>query len=139
MILHLGVVDLTYHENEGTTTAEVAQELENNYQVMQNFYDFHEDFVTNAIANDVQQGIDDIMSGIPTTLTDLNGACDKIKVMFNYFIDNMEMNGRVDGVPTKASLMGKNNRFKKGSQDGIRPSFKDTGLYESSFVAWVSE
>lgn len=139
MILNLGVVVLPYHEQNGTDTGEVAQRLEGDYYVMETFAGMHEDFISNAIANDVQKGIEDIIGGAKNVDMELKGSCGKIQVMFNYFIDNMEMNGVVGGVPTKASLDGKNNRFKKGKQKGIRPSFKDTGLYEQSFKAWVSE
>lgn len=138
MILNLGVIDLPYVEQLGVTTGEVAQRLEDDYHVMETFADKHADFIGNSISNDIQHGIEDIMSGAPLAGVSLNGACQKIKVMFNYFIDNMEMNGK-PGVPTKASLRGKNSRFKKGKQKGVRPSFKDTGLYESSFTAWVTE
>ena len=139
MILNLGVIDVPYHEQNGTTTGEVAQRLEDDYKVMNTFANMHADFISNAIANDVQKGIEDIMGGAQLSGVSLNGACDKIRVMFNYFIDNKQMDGLSDGVPTKASLMGKNSRFKKGKQKGVRPSFKDTGLYEQSFIAWVSE
>lgn len=140
MIMHLGVEDLPYSEPEhqGDTTAEVAQKLEDEYQVMQHFADHHADFISIAIENDISKGIDALMRGLPLNMQ-LNGACDKIKVMFNYFLDNKEMDYQVPGVPTKASLQGKSSRLKKGLLPGTRPSFIDTGLYEQSFRAWVDD
>jgi len=40
------------------------------------------------------------------------------------------------GVPTRAALMGVNSRLKK-RRGKRRPSFRDTGLYQASFMAWV--
>jgi hypothetical protein len=46
-------------------------------------------------------------------------------------------------VPTKASLPtakrpgGISHRFKSGHTKGARPSFRNTGLYQSSFAAWM--
>jgi hypothetical protein len=64
-----------------------------------------------------------------------------IKTEFNKFIDSKAMDGVQPGVPTAAALAGVNHRLKHPYAKGnpVRPSFKDTGLFEQSMRSWIEE
>jgi hypothetical protein len=64
----------------------------------------------------------------------------EIEERFKDFLSLQEMDKLgVPGVPTEAAKKGKSSRFKRRRSKGgaPRPSFIDTGLYQSSFKAWV--
>lgn len=137
--LHLGVLDVPYADEGGTTTGDVAEWLESKYHVMGVFY-----------ANSAQGIADDMAEGMAGTLESLlmgrpvhpdavfDAATTRIKTRFSNFLLSGAIEGLgVEGVPTKASLERRSSRFKKGRAPAARPSFIDTGLYESSFMAWV--
>jgi hypothetical protein len=65
----------------------------------------------------------------------------EIEAAFRQFLEQQEMDGRVDGVPTKASLKGVSHRLKRpnAKDNPTRPSFIDTGLYSASMKAWTEE
>lgn len=149
MKLHLGVLDHPYTEEDGETTGEVAQKLEDNYSVMAFFVNAHEDFIALQLENSFSGALNDLLNGAPQRpVSDLfNGACGRIETMFRLFLDNKEMDHQVGGVPTQASLNGVSHRFKSknrktASRKGVRanpvrPSFIDTGEYQASFKSWV--
>jgi hypothetical protein len=66
----------------------------------------------------------------------LSQAQTDITAMFKDFIATGEMEKLgYPGVPTQAAINRKSGRFKSGKSAAGRPSFYDTGLYQSS--AWV--
>lgn len=152
--LNLGVIDLPYSHTENkslATTGDVAGYLENKYSIMQGFYDLHEQEITESISNSIQGSIDSVLQGAnPATHNPFGSTTSFIQHKFHEFISTEEISklGR-KGVPTQVALLGKSSRFKwnknknkfskRGkTKSGVRrPSFLDTGLYDSSFVAWV--
>jgi hypothetical protein len=135
------VVDLPYeHESGGKTTGEVAEILEAKYHVMEVFYEVDEDEIVGFLAESLQGALEDHMGGAPAGRDPFAAGAEQIKARFDIFITQEEIVGRgVPGVPTKAARRGVSHRFKsKKNPSGGRPSFVDTGLYLSSFVAWMT-
>jgi hypothetical protein len=155
-VLHLGVVDQPYrHEGRrragrrrgrnvkaarvrSMSTFDVASILESKYHVMQHFFDLHHTEVVEAMINSYEGATETALLGGPLVNPSGDGI-DDIRKMFNRFLDEEEMNRLgVPGVPTMAALHGVSHRFAHPyAKRGSRPSFVDTGLYESSFRAWV--
>lgn len=161
MTLHLGVIDVPYiagtvaprrtvvRRNRKTgqetsftaapsghqTTGDVASILEDKYEVMGTFAEEIGPHIADAIANSMAGAIENLMMGAPSDGDPFGTATGEIEQAFKLFLDQKEMDGR-DGVPTQASLDGVNHRLKIKKGDP-RPSFIDTGLYQSSFKAWV--
>jgi hypothetical protein len=145
--LHFGVIDQPYRMARKkrarrtaatVTTGDVAGWLENRYGVMQTFYDEHEDYVVDEMTTSVRDAMEALMQGAPATLDPFGAATSRIEDRFKQFLSTQEMDRLgVPGVPTQASLEGKSSRFKSKKSGAPRPSFIDTGLYQSSFKAWV--
>lgn len=147
MDLVLGVIDLPYAEEPSggpvEMTGEVATKLERNYGIMKFFFNAHQDEVALMLEDSFAGSLANALMGAPkqadTAL--FNQACSKIETKFKMFLSQKEMDGKIAGVPTKASLMGYSGRFKdsknRKKKRGPRPSFIDTGLYQASFKSWV--
>jgi hypothetical protein len=129
-----------HRESGAEDTGTVAEFLEEKYGVMGFFYKKYEAFVAAALADIYRKKLEVMLMGGPIAPSSHTTFLEKVATQFNYFIDRREMDGQVEGVPTKASLDAKTSRFKKGRQKkGPRPSFRDTGNYEGSMRAWVEE
>jgi len=147
MQLVLGVIDMPYAENPNggpvEMTGEVAQKLERNYGIMQFFFDAHADFVAQQLEDSFAGALANALMGAPRQADAglYNQACSKIETRFKTFLSMKEMDGKINGVPTKASLLGISHRFKdsknRKKKRGPRPSFIDTGLYQTNFKAWM--
>jgi hypothetical protein len=138
--LHLGVLDVPY--DEGTsTTGDVAEILEARYHIMELFVETKGvDAISKAFEESAQAALEDLLSGVSAASISLTAAAEQdLEAEFRKFIDQKSLDYVVPGVPTKASLDGVNHRFKHATAKGnpVRPSFKDTGLYEASFKAWT--
>jgi len=160
--LRLGVVDLPY-AHSGITTDDVAEILEAKYGVMGSFAEVHEQGIADHLANSMAGHLENMMMGAPAPVpsedeayertlnragvtegTGINegpflGAFSAIRHDFDQFITTEEIERQgIRGVPTQAALKGKSKRFKGGKNPaGRRPSFFDSGLYLSSFIAWL--
>jgi len=152
--LVLGVVDVPY-ENAGanadgkrkrgagasrgepTTTAKVAQILEDKYGVMQVFYDRHENDIAGALRDSVAGAIEDLLTGAPPR--DPYAEADQsVMALFRKFLLSGEIEELgVPGVPTQAAINRRSLRFKGKVSTDTRPSFIDTATYELSFRSWV--
>lgn len=157
--LHLGVIEQPYTSYDGgrraarpsrrkkgeappakakrtVTTAQVARWLEDRYHVMEVFYEV-DGGVQAALEASVQDAMENVLMGAPVAANPFLEATSEIQKRFKQFISNrtMETLG-IPGVPTRAALMGANSRLKK-RRGKRRPSFRDTGLYQASFMAWV--
>lgn len=131
-----GVIDLPYdYGDTSVTTFEVAEILEEKYQIFSNFWELHKGEIAPEIGEALAYSlINHIQHGAPLTSGELLG--DTMRT-FNIFLENEEMAGlAVDGVPTLAALDGRNSRLKQKYGER-RPSFIDGGLFKSSFVAWI--
>lgn len=137
LILHLGVIDIPYAGELGTTTGDVASFLETKYGVMQRFFDLHENDIATVMTDGLRNTIEDIVAGAPATLDPYGTAMNKIGQEFRVYIDIEEITKTgVPGVPTQAALIGKSKRFKR-QRGPRRPSFIDSGDYQQSFSSWV--
>lgn len=168
MKLALGIIDIPYHINVpqklrrvgvkvrkggkpqafsaapagGKSTGDVAEILEEKYHVYEHFYEARQEEIGDAIAGDLQDFLEDRLSGSPANDVNFTGAESTIKTLFQNFIDGREMDRLgFPGIPTQASLNGVNHRLKHPYAKGnpARPSFKDTGTYEQSFIAKIEE
>lgn len=126
---------------QSITTGDVAQILEARYSVMGTFYEMHSEDIAKALEETMQGKLENLMMGGPVSDTLFNeGDLSQIEEDFRKFLDNKEMDGRVAGVPTQASLQGVNHRLQRPYvRRGARPSFIDTGMFSDSFKAWVEE
>ena len=138
--LHLGVLDAAYTTGD-KTTGDVAEILEDKYRIMGNFFDAHQGDIVSALEESIGDSLDNLLMGAPPGGNATAAAAADIETLFHRFISTgeMETGEFVEGVPTQAALKGVNHRlahpYAKGNPR--RPSFRDTGLYEASFKAWI--
>lgn len=140
--LHLGVIDIPYADGD-KSTGEVAEILESKYAVMQTFVDtLGVDVISNALARSAQLALEAVMMGSNSAAFNLTADGEQeIEAAFHAFIDQQDMDFRVKGVPTKASLKGVNHRLKHpySKKNPARASFRDTGLYVGSMKCWTTD
>ena len=123
----------------GETTADVARFLEDRYHIMEVFFEVHKQEIVNQLTESIRGQLENIMLGAPLSGgTPFDDGTGWIENRFKKFLSLREVESfGIKGVPTKAALLGISHR-KKNPNAGIRrPSFIDTGLYESSFKSWV--
>lgn len=157
MKLHLGVSDIPYRYDQqqvgksgrvlkkrkivakSITTGEVAERLEEHYHLMEKFYQGNEEWIDSTLAKSLDSSLEAILSGAPVTQDPYGPAASEIEKAFKEAISLQEFDYFIPGVPTQASLKGVNHRlahpYAKGNPQ--RPSFRDTGLYQSSIKVWV--
>lgn len=159
--LHLGVIDLPYvnynapqpivltkrgkpkkkqpapvYNKTGMTTGRLARILEDKYHIMESFWKMHEVNILNYMHSAMEGSLKNIMAGAPPAGNPLMQAESAIESRFKQFLSLNEIEGMgIAGVPTFAAMRGVNHRLKL-KRGPPRPSFIDTGLYESSFKAW---
>lgn len=127
----------------GKTSGQVAQELEEKYKIVETFYELEEDFIVELIEEQAAMDIEQVMTmAEPSADSGVSfEETDKIEKRFKQNLTSKRYDGLIPGVPTLASLRGvshlRQHPYAKGNP--IRPSFFDTGLYASSFRAWVEE
>jgi hypothetical protein len=152
--LHLGVSDVPYSpppkaaktKNKVTspaskTTGDVAEILEAKYHIMQTFLEYGQQgtSVTDLLTDSIRGALENHLSGAPITNNPFGEATEKLQSKFNDFITYQTMDRLgIPNVPTLAALHGVSHRFKHPyARRPARPSFVDTGLFLSSFRAWV--
>jgi hypothetical protein len=152
--LHLGVVDLPYSEpppkkgkrkkkgggSNLKSTADVAAILEDKYHIMQHFAELHHEDIVHSLENAVEGALENLLSGAQHNPNMFDNAASEIEVMFKDMLTNKELEGiGYPGVPTQAAIKGVSHRFKHpyAKANPQRPSFIDTGLYQSAFKAWI--
>ncbi|TKI02743.1 hypothetical protein FCN80_24145 [Martelella alba] len=119
------------------TTGDVATILEDKYKIMELFFGMHQQEIADALADSAAGALENLLAGAPPNANPFGTAEGKIHDLFVKFLDNEELAGR-DGIPTEAALKGVNHRLKI-SRGERRPSFIDTGLYQSSMLAWMED
>ncbi len=162
--LHLGVVDIPYNEpppapkkvaharrgkanrprkakGKGSTpqtTGSVAEILERKYHILEVFSEVHAQQMADDAAEAYSGAIEDIVAGAPIPRDPLAPMEAKTEERFRDFLSRGEIEGLgIPGVPTQAALEGVSHRFKaKKNKGGPRPSFIDTGQYESTMRVW---
>lgn len=151
-LLNLGVVDIPYSQapgaahrytranaKKGVTTGDVAEWLEDKYHVMEVFAETHNEDLAHDLEESLAGALEDLLVGAPAGADAFGSATSKIEDRFKQFLSLKEMDALgYPGVPTQASLRGVSHRFKRPyAKRPPRPSFIDTGLYQSSAKAWV--
>lgn len=152
--IHLGVVDIPYAQAlqtagrpgkppapSRTTTGDVAQYIEARYHLMQEFAEARRDKISEVVLGAMRDRIEALHEGRgragggpllgPDDLGD-------IAEEFRRMIDDRAFDGLVSGVPTEAARAGVNHRLLHpyAKSNPARPSFVDTGLYQSMMRAW---
>jgi hypothetical protein len=137
--LHLGVTDDLPYAHGGKSVFDVASILEFRYGIMQFFFDTHQQEIVDELGDAIVGSFESALQGAPVSPQPYAAASSEIEKMFNLFLDRKEMDNKVAGVPTAASLGGVSVRFKQKQKKsrGARPSFVNSGLYENSFRVWV--
>jgi hypothetical protein len=154
MKLHLGVIDRPYENaspdgsTAATTTGEVAQWLENRYHIMEIFYHFHEQEIADKLAEGMADALEAVMVGAAGGTGKVEDfdpfaeALSEEEEIFKFWLalGEVEKVG-IPGVPTLAAQNRQSLRLKlkKKLRGPARPSFIDTGLYQSSFKMWVED
>lgn len=160
-VLNLGVMDVPYQFAKPTrmtkgrkgslrpsakytqSTVDVARILESKYHVMAVYFRVHGRDVANYMADDVTKALKNIKLGAPVNVIKrsvLQEAMSKTEDSFRKFLYTGEAERvGIPGTPTQASIDRKSLRFKSGVNPNGRPSFINTGLYERSFRAWVTD
>lgn len=141
-VLHLGVVDVPYAAAKGKTTGDIAEILEAKYHVMEVFAEeLGGDAIASALEHSVRNAVENVMMGSNSAGLNLTAEGEQeIEAAFRLFLSQQEMDGLQPGVPTKAALAGVSHRFAHPyAKRGARPSFIDTGLYESSMKVWTTD
>ncbi len=150
--LHLGVADLPYSHTENlgqvkkgpnqgkdyaSTTGDVAVILEEKYGIMEHFWNAHLEEITKYLEDGIEGAFESLMMGAPPSPDPFAAGTTEVEKLFQTFLDSGEIEQMgVPGVPTKASLERRSLRFKKKKNPKSRPSFIDSGTYESSFRCW---
>ena len=119
------------------STGDVAQILEAKYEIMGTFAEAYGTEIGEALAHSVAGAIESLVSGAPTSIDPFGTATSEIEEGFRTFLDLQMMDGRA-GVPTGAALKGVNHRLARPYvRRAARPSFVDTGAYQSHMRAWI--
>lgn len=166
-ILRLGVIDLPYVDRESpaqqnarvrrerksgnverststVTTGDVAEILEEEYHVMEVFFEATQTDIGDYLAESLAGALETVLQQRPGSLgpDPYKAAEAPIKERFDDFIANGEIEALgIKGVPTKAAIDGVNHRLKRpyAKSNPRRPSFVDTGLYLASFAAEIAD
>lgn len=137
--LHLGVTDDVPYAHGGKSVFDVASILESKYGIMGHFFEWHQQEILDAMGDAIVGSLESALQGAPQSPQPYAAASSEIERMFNLFLDRKEMDNKVPGVPTAASLGGVSVRFKQKQKKsrGARPSFISSGLYQNSMRVWV--
>jgi len=122
----------------GKNTAEVAQELEEKYKLVETFWEAIEDTVVEKLEDVYADMIEDVlMMQEPSKKAFGDEYTQMIQENFRTFLDKEE-----HGIKTAAAARGVSHLLPQPyskNNPKPRPSFIDTGLYRSAFRAWVEE
>lgn len=127
---------------QGKTTGQIAAELERRYNIVDTFYAIEEDYIIDLIEEQALMDIDAVMTMEEPSRKGMSfSETDKIERKFRDNLAKRRYDGIIQGVPTLASLRGVSHLKKRpyAKSNASRPSFVDTGLYASSFRAWMEE
>jgi hypothetical protein len=123
---------------KGKTTGDVAQILEARYHIMKTFVDMNKDDIVRALEKSMVGSVINIVNGQPGPISPEAQALSDIESKFKEALSMRAFDGLIKGVPTQAAERGVSHRFKKPyARRAARPSFINTGLYQSSFTVWT--
>lgn len=162
--LHLGVIDMPYHNYESPgkiaqakkgkankpvkpksdastkTTGEVAEILEEKYGILDSFAFARLPDIAKALEESIAGELETLLMGGHSGGHPFQSAETTITTMMKKFISAQEVEHiGIEGVPTQAAKDGVNHRLKHpyAKANERRPSFMDTTLYWQSLRAWV--
>jgi hypothetical protein len=121
------------------TADKVGNILENKYNIVDTFSAVYEQEIAQVMKQGFAEVAADMLAkGKGYTRSNMKSLMkpytDQVEAMFRGFLSREEMNGMVDGVPTKAALGG----IRRGRRRvQMRPSFINTGIYRASFRCWA--
>jgi hypothetical protein len=126
---------------QGKTTQQVAKDLENQYGIVEKFYEMEEDNIVDLVEEAFDEAIEKVMMMQRISKKGISDAStNKIEERFRKNLAERRYDGMLPGVPTLASLRGVSHLLQHPyAKRGSRPSFIDTGMYSRSFRAWVTE
>lgn len=158
--LNIGVLDIPYaYEQEALTktgkprkrkrkvtlsitTGEVAQYLEDEYHVMEVFFEVYREKIIESLTEAIMGDLDNVLNGRPPNPDLFAPATAEIETWFKLFLSTREVEQQgIAGTPTLAAKEGVNHRLAHpySKSNERRPSFIDTGLYQSSVKVWVEQ
>jgi hypothetical protein len=151
--LHFGVTEMPYShsdnlgkvkkgrtkgQNRLSTTGEVAEKLEDKYGIFALFWEKNADKIVDLLGEGLAGSFESLMMGAPPSPNVFLSGNAEVEKLFKEWLSSGEIEKLgVPGVPTKAALARRSSRFKSKVGPSQRPSFIDTGLYESSARAWT--
>ncbi|GGA00440.1 hypothetical protein [Dyella caseinilytica] len=140
MNLNLGVVDVVYTDGDGTTTTgDVAGYLESRYHIMRIFLEENEGFIHDCITNEVAGAIEIIAQGKRVPKLELRPAMSRIEERFRDALDSGELHRILpQSQQVSDATLKTSSRKKVMTQTESRQAFIDSGLFQNSFLAWVS-
>lgn len=134
----LGVHNVAYTDPEHpglTTTGEVAERLEQDYDVMAVFVERHRKEMMADVGKRLAQTVNALFRGRPVMRKGIQLS--RTEVEFRQYLSQDEWQTHTGRV-IQAARLGRSSRFKKaGAKRPPRPAFIDTGLYQRSFRAWL--
>jgi len=145
-ILHLGIVDVAYSDADtpgAQTTFQVAELLEERYDVMRTFVQLHEGEIVTAVTDKYRNVLNRVMEGNGAQLHQREWQMPKIGSAFRDYLSRDEWQ-KATGRQIGAAQRGISHRFKNPEKRASakeaqpRPAFVDTGLYRRSFRAWLT-
>jgi hypothetical protein len=151
--LHFGVTEMPYSHSDNlgkvkkgrtkgqdrlSTTGDVAEKLEEKYGIFAAFWEKHAADIVELLGEALAGSFESLLMGAPPQMSVFLSGNAEVEKLFKKFLSEGEIEQMgIPGVPTKASLARKSSRFKSSRGPTKRPSFIDTGLYESSARAWA--
>lgn len=152
-VLHLGVLDQPYatagkRSTKVMTTFAVAQILERHYGLFSLFWQARGADVAEDMGEALKGSFEAMLMG--QAVHPYGAAMSRIEHRFRQFISNREIermqfaprtriaDRALLTIPTKAALLGVSHRHGKVSRGPRRASFRDSGMLETSFRAWVT-
>ena len=124
------------------TTGDIAEILEDKYEIMQHFFDAHKQDIATQFEEAVAGALDNVLNGLPVARDMFAPATDEIGDMMKTFLSSREAERvGIPGTPTESALRGVNHRLKHpyAKANPRRPSFIDTGQYRASMKAWMKD
>jgi len=134
MKLVLGVVDIPYADKGRQSTGDVAEILEEKFEVMGIFAEQNEQKIAGFLEGGLAGALENIMAGAPEGFDVFGSAMSNVEERFTEFI-----NGEEHGIRTKAKQAPKAGARKKRQYVAVtnKITFVDSGLYRGNFKAWV--
>ena len=124
----------------GKSTGEIALILEKRYNIMRTFVNMESTGIIAAIEKSMVGSVINMVAGQPGAVDPSAQAMSDIATTFKDMLSKSAFDGRTSPgrTPTEAARRGVSHRFKRPyARRPSRPSFIDTGLYQSSFTAWT--